>query len=183
MAVNSNNNAGTPQVNPRSRKKQSPTVANPANPEPQVGATQSIAEGKLEAQPKTQDTNAIDTLIPVGTEADQLRLAILNRGSAAAGNASPDNTLNLLKKEFDIAAEKDQVVGTLSSTGDHTFDVAAALVGARFPGLEEKTVAPETLLTPKVADPIDVADVELHARPQPVFADIIDSAAVTIQIK
>jgi len=174
--VTNSNRAGAPRVTGRARK-QAPTQTNPSLPEESTGATQSIAEGKIQSQAQTYPDGDIDVLVPVGSEAELLRNKALQRSQTT-------ETVNSeLKKAIDSVAAATDVVGITSVSHDRTFDVAAALIGARLPGLEEHTVQPDTLLTRQVADPILVADVELNTKPQPVFADIMDGAAVTVQVK
>lgn len=133
-----------------------------------------ISAGRVVAQGQATPENALETLIPVGTEASALREQAFK---------PRDELRGALKAEFDMGVtEKHDILGVMLDAGTHTFSAAAAIVGAHLPGLEEHQVDPSSAMTPRVADPIATAQLDFDFRPEPIFADIVDATTFKIQL-
>lgn len=179
---------GVPQGN-------TPTPAGSSNPvQPQTPPSQDLPEpqevtrdvnvapisaGRIVAQGQATPENALETLIPVGAEA----IALRDQAFAPRDGKTTVQLRGVLKTEFDMGVtEKRDILGVMLDAGTHTFSAAAAIVGAHLPGLEEHQVNPATAITPRVADPIETAQLDFDFRPEPIFADIVDATTFKIQL-
>lgn len=144
------------------------------------GATSTLKEGAVRKQSRQHAPNQLEDLIPVGSVANELREKAFDAKHTDADGVS-HSILATLMEQHDLLEADDSYLEVKSGLSEVSSVAVAAMVGAHAPGCEATTpsVPPEAVMTPRVADPIQITDVELNFRPQPVFSDIVDGVIVT----
>lgn len=144
------------------------------------GTTSTLKEGSVRKQDKQYAPNQLEDLVPVGSVASELRAKAFDVKHTDADGVA-HSILGALMEQHDLLEADDSYLEVKSGLSEVSSVAVAAMVGAHAPGCEAATpsVPPEAVMTPRVADPIQITDVELNFRPQPVFSDIVDGVIVT----